>query len=283
MRGKTIFHNIIIILALCILFLPSPAKEKLVQSSWASLPVAVDGSEEEWSEEPLVSEESAGVDYAFRNDGDNLYLLFIIKGKEFLSTLDATGITIYFNTEGKKKKDHGFRFFKRKATADEIILALENQGRVLTEDQKGEIKSKPSYLLYDYELIEKKKGSAFEMAPGTEYQPPAFKSAQEGEMTVLEFRIPLSQENQPAGIGIEPGGSLKIGFEWGGLTKEMQAARLARTAAAAEKGVERETASEDHARGSESGGFSAGASSSGKAKTSPKKYSFWLDLKLASN
>lgn len=283
MKGKKILSYISILLAVFIHFHPGFSKEKLVQSTWTSLPAAIDASGEEWSGDVLASEESAAVDFAFRNDAGNLYLLFIIKDRNFLSTVEATGITIYYNAEGKKKKDRGIRFFKRKATPDELILALERQGQILSEEQKEEIKSKSSYLLYDCELIEKKKVSPIEILPGTESEPPTFKHAKKGEMSVFEFRIPLSQENQPAGIGVGPGGTFKIGFEWGGLTKEMQAARLARTTAASERGVERDTASEDHARGSETGGFATSGPSSGLSRTSPKKYSFWLDVKLASS
>ncbi len=283
MKGKKILSYIPILLAVFVLFHPGFSEKKLVQSTWTSLPAAIDASEEEWSGEALISEESAGADYAFRNDANNLYILFIIKDKNYLSTLEATGITIYCNAEGKQKKDRGIRFFKRQATPDELILALERQGQVLSEEQKEEIKSRPSYLLYDCELIKKNKVSPIEIPPGFEYEPPTFKHAKKGEMTVFEFRIPLSQENQAAGIGVEPGGSFKIGFEWGGLTKEMQAARLARVAAASERGVESETASENHARGSRSESSSTGASSSGISRTGPKKYSFWLDVKLASS
>jgi hypothetical protein len=283
MIGKKIPNHIPILLGVFVLFHHGVTKEKFVQSAWTFLPVVIDAREEDWTGEALTSEESVGVDFAFRNDAANLYLLFIIKDKKFLSTLEATGITIYFNSEGKKKKDNGIRFFKRLATPDEVILALERPGQELSEEQKEEIKSKPSYRLYSCELIEKKKVSSIETPRGADLEPPTFKYDGKGEITVFEFRIPLSKETQSAGIGVAQGGTFKIGFEWGGLTKEMQAARMARTAAAAEKGVERETASEDHARGRETGGFSTGAPSSGLGRTVPKKYSVWLDVKLASS
>lgn len=283
MRDKKIFNRILIALGIFALFHPVLAKEKLVQSIWAGQPAKIDALEEEWSGVALISEESAGADLAFRNDADNLYILFIIKNKDFLSTLEATGMTIYYDNLGKKKKDYGLRFFRRQITPDEFIQILERRGQVLSEEQKEEIRSKPSYILYDGELIEKKKTSPLETPLAAGLAPPAFRFAKKEEMTVFEFRIPLSRENQPGGIGVAAGGTFKIGFEWGGLTKEMQAARLAKVAAASEKGVERDTASEDHARGSETGGFAASGPSSGLSRTGPKKYSFWLDVKLASS
>ncbi|MGB8953577.1 MAG: hypothetical protein WCC06_13045 [Candidatus Aminicenantales bacterium] len=280
-----IIKSINFILIVCILFsLPVPgfAKEKPAPSTWASLPVAIDASEEEWSEDSLIPEDSAGVDLAFRNDVHNLYLLFIIKDKTFLSTLEATGITIYFNPEGKKKKDRGLRFFKRIATADESILALERYGQTLSEEQKKEIKSKPNYVLYDCELIEKENVSAVEVPQGSPSPPPVFKYVRKGESTVFEFRIPLSREDQPSGIGAAPGGLFKIGFEWGGLTKDMQTSRLAKAYLEADRIAQRELRS--GAGETESGRTDlTRTSQSQRQSTRPKKYSFWLDVKLASS
>lgn len=282
MIDKNNSPRIAVFLSVLILLLPGFPSEKVVPSVWTSSPVTIDAWEQDWSEIPLTSEDSVGADFAFRNDGRHLYVLFIISDQAFLSTLDATGMTVYFNTAGKKKKDYGIRFYRKTATADEVILTLEKQGQELTEERKQEIRSKPSYRLYHYELIGKKKTAAMEMPREAEIEPPVFRYERKGEITVFEFRIPLSREIHPAGIGVAPGETFKIGFEWGGMTKEMQAARLARTVAATEKGVERETASEDHARGRESAGFSPSDPSSGLGKGVPKKYSFWADVKLAS-
>ncbi len=283
MRAKKTFNKVLIVLAVFVLFHPVLAKEKLVQSTWAAEPAKIDALEEEWSGVALISEEGVGADLAFRNDGDNLYILFIIKNKDFLSTLEATGMTIYYDNLGKKKKDYGLRFFRRQITPDEFMQIIERRGQTLSEEQKEEIRSKPSYVLYDGERIEKKKTSPLDTPLAAGLKPPAFRYTRKGEATVFEFRIPLSRDSQPAGIGVAAGGTLKIGFEWGGLTKEMQEARLARAASASERSAERDTASEDHARGSETGGFATGGPSSRLSRTGPKKYSFWLDVKLASS
>ncbi len=283
MRNQKIFNQVLIALGMLFLFHPVVAKEKLIQSTWAAEPAKIDALEEEWSGVALTSEEGAGADLAFRNDASNLYILFIIKNKDFLSTLEATGMTIYYDNLGKKKKDYGLRFFRRQIAPEQFIQILERRGQVLSEDQKEEIRSKPSYILYDCELIEKKKTSRLETPLAAGLVPPAFRYTKKGEATVFEFRIPLNRENQAAGIGVEAGGTFKIGFEWGGLTKEMQEARLDRAASASERGVERETASEDHARGSETGSFATSSQSSGLSRTGPRKFSFWLDVKLASS
>jgi len=283
MIKKPCIPRLPVILGIFALILPAVAADKLVESTWAASPAIIDASAEEWSEQALTSEESPAVDLAFRNDAENLYVLFVIRDNDFLSTLEATGMTIFFDYQGKKKKDYGLRFFRRQITPDLFIQILERRGQVLSEEQKAEIRTKPSYFVNDCEIIEKKKTSPVGKPPVEGLDAPVFRYVKQAERTVLEFRIPLGQKTWPAAIQAGPGGKFKIGFEWGGLTKEMQAARLARAAAASEKGAERETASEDHARGSTTGGFATGGASSGMSKSGPKKYSFWLDVKLALN
>ena len=270
-------------IGLSFLFLSAKAADKFVQSTWAARPVVIDASAEEWSDDALVSQESPAVDLALRNDAENLYILFIIRDNDFLSTLEATGMSIFIDPLGKKKKDQGLRFFRRRVSADEFIQILERRSQILSEEQKDEIKSKPSYILYDCEILDKKKSVPPEslLAEGVEL--PTFRYIKQGERSVFEFRIPLGRGGGPGKIQASGGGTFKLGFEWGGLTKEMQAARLARVVAASEKGAERETASESHARGGRTGDFSTGAASAGPSRSGPKKYSFWLDVKLASS
>lgn len=81
-------------------------------------------------------EKSVSVDYAFCNDGRNLCVLFMFKDPKFLSSIDATGITIYANTSGKKDKDSGIRFLKKVLTAEELIAWMESQGSTLPEEKK---------------------------------------------------------------------------------------------------------------------------------------------------
>ncbi|MGQ9673337.1 MAG: hypothetical protein ACUVV5_09420 [Candidatus Aminicenantales bacterium] len=282
MRNKLLREFILVTIVTVALLFPLRAKEKLVQSTWDSGAVIIDASAEEWSDETLSSEEVPPVDLAIRNDANNLYLLFVIRDNDFLSTLEATGMTVFLDPQGRKKRDHGLRFFRRKVNAEEFIQILEGWGQTLSEEQKSEIRSKPRYLLYDCEIFEKKKTLPLESLRAEGLELPTFCYVKQMERTVFEFRIPLSRGIGPGRIQAAAEKTFKIGFEWGGLTREMQEARLARAVAAAEKGVEREIASEDHARGSEMVGFTTSGGSSGLSRTGPKKYSLWVDVILAS-
>jgi len=275
MKTKRILTHISLVILMLVITTTGFSKEKFVESKWTAQPPKIDGFDEDWSEVVLTSEKKVKVDYAVRNDAQNMYVLFIFKDPKFLSTINATGITLYYNTQGKKKKDHAFHFIKKQVGPDELITYLEKQGDVLTEQQIQSIKAKPAYIVYMAEWVGKKgkKASEATQIPGTWRA--AFKINKKGNEVIYEFRVPLvKSETSPGGIGVEPGQNLKIGFEWGGMTKELRDRLKAQLGGE----ISRESGAGaviDSRRGT-----------TGALKTSramPKKHSFWVDVKLAQN
>ena len=270
-----------IVFSLILLFLALPAfsKDKTAESLWAATPPDVDGLAEEWSGATFLIEESAAADLAFRNDADYLYTLLVVKDKQHLSSFDATGIFVFLNAEGKKNKDRKLHFYQKIATAQELIQALEKSGQILTEEKKAELLSRKNYIFYRCELVEGTKVLPVEAMSSSQPWPPMFKTHADGERTVFEFRFPLSRENQASGIGAVPGGNLKVGFEWGGLTEQMKARRLAGMMAASDAGQRPTPPVSD---GSAERGLRTETDISAEMKKAPpKQFSFWLDLKLA--
>jgi len=280
MKHKKMINSLLlcsVILALCA---PGISKDKdvVVESTWAATPVNIDGSINEWQGDALTLFKKTKVDYAFRNDSENLYVLFIFKNpRKFMSTINETGMTIWLNTEGENQKKYGIRFQIKTVTADNYISILERMGMSVPEEKKKEIRKKPTYPVFHNEVIDKQ-GDASLIEPTT--SGPVWNFGGKKELT-YEFRIPLRRgEGQPVGIGTEPGKSIKVGFEWGGLTDEMKKQRLARqieggTAGRAGSGTD--LTGERRVSGSGTGSSGLGSFSRIRAK----KYSFWTDVKLA--
>lgn len=256
MKHKKVADSFFLYFAILALCASGISKDKMVESIWAATPVEIDGSIDEWEGDTLTFEENVKVDYAFRNDSENLYVLFIFKEpRKFMSIIDKTGMTLWLNTKGKKKKNYGLKFQFKTVPADNYISLLEEMTGPISEERKKEIKSRPSYRIHHNEQIDKKgKASLIASGPGA----PSFNSWVGIEMVTYEFRIPLKKrEGLPGGIGTKPGKSLKIGFEWGGLTEKMKKEKIARL-----------------------GGSSTPLYS---IRRGAKKYSFWADVKLAQN
>jgi hypothetical protein len=263
------------ILALCA---PVFSKESQVASKWITAPVIIDGSNSEWEGDTLTFEKKVGVDYAFRNDSENLYVLFIFKDRKFMSSINKTGMTLWFNTEGKKKKKHGVRFQIKVLKAEAFISLLEQKRGPLPEEEKENIRSKPSYPVFFNEVLDQKgKATIIDIGPTA----PAFNSMKGGGVVAYEFRVPLQRgDDQPGGIGTEPGKNLKIGFEWGGMTEEMKKQRLMGVSDSG-TGGRADSATGLTRERSRSADSDRSSGLSSIRKRGPKKYNFWADVKLA--
>lgn len=283
MKHKKIMYSFFlcfVVLALCI---PGISKDKVVQSQWTMSPPSIDGSNKDWEGGTLTLYKKTQVDYAFRNDADNLYVIFIFNEprkillrQSVMSTIRDSGITLWFNTDGKKKKNYGIRFAIKTVSAENYIQIVEEmQGETMPEEKKQQIMAKESYQIFHNEVIDKQ-GEAPPIASGP--TAPAFNTAGGRETVVYEFKVSLNKnEASPVGIGTAPGGSFTIGFEWGGTTKEMRQDRLTKQTAGGSRGTTGGATGGMTTERGESGSTRLGTMSRLRAVT----HIFWTNVKLA--
>jgi hypothetical protein len=179
---------------------------------------------------------------------------------------------MYASASGKKDKDWGVRYIKKTVSGEQLIEYLEKMGQPLAEERQQELKGKPQLILFAATAVNKKGEEIFPAGLVQGIDLPGFRTGRQENMVLYEFRVPLaSREAHPAGIGAEPGKDIKIGFEWGGLTKEMKEAM---------RGRARGTGTgSDMSQETATGSYMGSTPSTGAA--GPKKYSFWVDVKLA--
>ncbi len=265
------------------------SSDEPVASKWTAAPPKLDGLNDDWVDDALSFEKSVSVDYAFRNDGRNLYILFLFKDPKFLSTVDLSGITVYPSPADKKQKDQGVRFLRKNVKADELIAIMEKKGTSLTEERKQEIRKSPMYILYEAEAVNKKGEVVPASGTPVDVDPPTFRLQRQGKILAYEFRIPLaSRELHPAGAASAPGESLRVGFEWGGMTEEMKKAMASGIGADGVRAGATDTSMDTTLRGGDenegkSRGMSMAESSPelARMRQGPKKYAFWVDVRLA--
>jgi hypothetical protein len=250
------------------------AKEKLVNSLWCAIPLKLDGVAAEWKGVQTTPEDKVQVDYAFMNDADYLYILFVFKDPEYLSSISQTGMTIYTSVEDKKKKDFGINFIQKRISAQEYLAMLEKQQGPIPEAEKSAILANPYYSHYDTSVINTKAKAESSEIP-SDAKPALYRMQQGPEDRIgFEFAIPLARVADLApGIGTEAGKQIKVGFEWGGLTEAMKEARMRRFQSQSERSAEK--VSEQPAGGT--------TASTARGRRSPKKYDFWVDVKLANS
>jgi len=286
MRSKIFLRAVfftLLIASLCLTGL-TKEKEEPIASSWVATPVAIDGQTQEWNTDSLGYWKRADTSYAFANNANDLYILFIFKNPRFLSSIRHTGFTVWFNTEGKNAKAYGVNFREKQVTADQLIARMEKEQGPLQEAQKQKIKQQsPTYFIYTGDLVDKKGEIVVKASLDDTKELPAFRSMPvKGVGIVHEFKIPLTVlEQVSADYALEPGQSLNIGFEWGGFTKEVQDAlakeQADRNVAARERAAAADSVGQERRDGSESDRFQTMAQLRNRAP----KFAFWTDVKLA--
>jgi len=292
MSGKRIFLALALTAGV-VFSVSGAAKDTVVESMWASGPVAIDGGAQEWGESTPVIDESSRAEYALRNDGENLYIIMVFRSPARgqrarvypKSTIDYTGIKIYFGAAGKKSKSYGIHFLKKQITADALIASLEKKGQVLTEERKEEIRKQPTYPIYSETVISPKNAVA-PTDPAITTEPPMFRTSAQGPVAIYEFRIPLKRINHLGAVGADPGQSVMLGFEWGGMTaqimRDMMAGRSDRSVSAGDRGVSSDSGFSDSS-GEGGGNISGMGGGVGELNRNPEyaKHSFWISAKLA--
>jgi hypothetical protein len=280
---KTIRITVLALAAMTVLRLwgtGAPA-EKVLQSQWATEPVRVDGATQEWQDAVFFVDKRSKAEYALRNDGEHLYILFVFKSLPALSTYEVSGMRIYYAVNGKKDKSLGFHFHRKNLTADQLIAEMEKGGQPLLEDKKAEVRKQKGYTIYEGTALDPQKAA---VQPGDKGEPPTYRDKVTPRVSMVEFRIPLALLAE-AGAVAAPGSTIKLGFEWGGMTAEMRSAYMARMADSGSQargagggdlGSQLESGYEG---GGEGGG--GGGSMGGRPDPRTRKHSFWIDVKLA--
>ena len=280
MRNKVFIRTLLLSLVVLAVCIAGFSKEKTVESIWVGSSLSIDGADNDWAGDTLNFEKKFDVDYAFRNDAENMYVLFVFKDPLFLSTIKDTGMTFWINTEGKKKKKYGITFKMINVPADNLISLLEKQKGPLPEAEKNRIRSKPNYTFYQGDVRDKKGKILTPTALGGELTMPIFRAKAKQKMMVYEFVMPLRiLEKLSAKHKMEPGKTVKVGFEWGGLTERMKAQRMARIKQVAERGSGTKATSTSAREGDLD--RRSDASVNLKSSKGPKKYMFWVDVNLA--
>jgi len=243
------------------------AQDATVRSVWAAQAPKIDGASKDWEGVALFAAEKGGVQYALRNDGSNLYVLFIITDPKLRSTIEELGLTLFVDPAGQESKDYGILFRRKRITANESIALLEKQGPV-SDEQKEKMRTTAFYNFYFSEVVNKK-GETVPVPAGAAGPPAMFKFAAEKKSLVFELVIPLQRAN-PAlpGLGIGPGEQVSLGFEWGGPT-DAQLKAIVRA-----RGERANITNETSSSGM---GLDPNASSRGIDRV-PPKYMFWTKV-----
>lgn len=202
------------------------AEDIPIQSIWAADPLVIDGFTIDWQDVPSRHEKKAKANYSFMNDENHLYILLTLSDLNYVNQIRLTGITIWLNTEDSKAKKLGMKFFSRTTTAEELITLLEKSEPDMSEEQKALLRKKGPFVTNQGTWINKKLGQLEVTHLYRDRKPATYRAAVSSNAVTYEMRIPIGIKELWGGPEDEIKKSLKVGFEWGGTTKEMKSAMM---------------------------------------------------------
>jgi hypothetical protein len=183
-------------------------------------PVNIDGQMDEWIQIKRYQAYSGNVEYSFKIDNQNLYILFVFRSPKLLSTFSSSGMKIFlFNSRGGSR-ELGVHFIKKTLSPGQMVELLEKRYGPIPDDKRREIYNRSEYHIYQNRVIrEDRKETASIRLNARESC--TFKIAQvPPESMVAEFRIPHTVLREILGKEQLPD-EMRLIFEWGGMTAEM--------------------------------------------------------------
>jgi hypothetical protein len=266
----------LLFIALCTFTsLPLLSQFPAVPSREAASPVKADGRSDEWSQTTRVRDKKSGAEFAFQNDGRNLYVLFSVTKSQALESVDSTGMTILARVGGTKKTPKGVLFLKRQVTAESYIRWHEGQGEYLTEAEKTELRKAGRHDLFLTFAVGARGSTYGPLRRLKESEPPEFGISADAAGATYEFEIPLaSPDLVPGGIGAAPGETIRISFEWGGTARKILGTPASRQTPPSEAGGLFGVATPAQE-------FLNMFDSMSRPSMGTKKYAFAVDVKLA--
>lgn len=184
--------------------------------NWTAETITVDGQAADWDNIAGFYFENENASVSFCNDDKNLFILFKVRDSRSARAIKMSGITLYLNSDGKKKKDFYIKF--KGGPSMETIAAISGESNY-QDRMPPEMRYRMDSLMANNsdELILYIKETAHRLiSMNGSNGPEAASDTSQGSIT-YEFRVPL-YESQGSSYGLNAllGTKFAIGAEWGG-------------------------------------------------------------------
>jgi hypothetical protein len=222
--------------AIIVLTLIAGCNEQTMESPWTAEPIQIDGTKTDWNGLPTFYFEQEGVQFGVCNDSVNLYVLFRFTGEQKARLISVSGLTLWFDSAGGKKRTFGIHFAGRadpsKIMEQGMVNGRMRAGRMgeggkdskdsgtevrgdMSAEQLEELRRMRSLLGDEITVIDGVTNEKVFVPVNGSSGPGAAFTGKEGIYT-YEFSIPLSPKDEDGyGMGTAPGRTIGLGIEWG--------------------------------------------------------------------
>ncbi len=198
-------------------------KTQEISSHWSAHPMQVDGQMTDWTGIPAHYLEDSGVQLGLCNDNQDLYVLFRFNNQVWARAIRMGGVTIWLDNSGRKERNFGIRYTGGPSPSEMQQAGMGNRGGFwenLTPEQKKRFLQREARMANRISVINKE-GNVETTIPANGSSGLAAGFGVLQGVYTYEFRIPLQKGDiSHYGIGTQPGQTISLGLEWGGMGRE---------------------------------------------------------------
>ena len=208
-----------VLMILSFIAVPVGAKMEEINSDRTEAAIQIDGKTNDWARLSGIFFQEQNASLAVANDQEFLFVLFRTSDMRTARIIKMSGLTLYLNIDGKKKKDFYLKF-----RGGPSLEQLRGRG----QDQEGQTPARRPMMDESEQPFGKERAPALtcyikdrivekEMPlDGSEGPMAAFDTSL--GFYVYEFRVPLdSGEVRYFGLGADLSRPIAIGMEWGDM------------------------------------------------------------------
>ena len=228
-------------------------------SSWRDQQIAIDAKYSDWQQTAAHYDEKSKVTFNLANDERDLYICLVTRNRQIEVEAMESGFSVWFDPQGGQKKSFGVRFpIGLRVMGMSIEEESKDRGKYWRdqEDMSGLVDRKKERLSdrafnQRLEMLEglQERLEIVDGAPRSKKKgrlPEDFSKSAEGDISlqeagkfgiearvgrendyfVYELKVPLVKSaDHPHAIGIKEGQPLGLGFEIGGMKKQLAPGR----------------------------------------------------------
>lgn len=202
----------------------SPLLAADLKSNWATTVMTIDGDGDEWRDAVFSYFDDDQTAIALKNDSGAIYLMVITKDEPTVMMLERTGLVVWLNGDGKKNRDHGFRYRAGRLSNEKRKMPEGMYEREDMPERREKMEQEQSRQRGIITVIDKK--NTAEISSRGEDGPAAAATFAK-EIYAVEFKIPILT-SADSGIGLAPknNSQIMLGVEIGYVSdadkKQMQ-------------------------------------------------------------
>jgi hypothetical protein len=188
-----------------------------VKSGWATVPMTIDGDGDEWRDRGFTYFDEDKTAIAIMNDSAEIYLIVISRDEGTVMQMERSGIVVWLNGDGKKKKDYGLRYRAGRLSKEPRRTPEGFEPPADMAERREKMEEEQARLRRVITIIENKKSEEIS-AKGD--QGPAAAATYGKEIYAIEFKIPiLAPGAEGNGLSRKEAGQIMLGIETGYRTE----------------------------------------------------------------